>query len=708
MRLTRIEAHEIFSFGTLILDDLPEQTLIVVGPNGSGKTNLLRLVQIVLAAIERSATSSMEAYHLLSRFGAARRFEAMSANVSSVRLGIAITEKWERELLLGFVRAAIMTSILRDNPGGLDESHLLAWISEISADALTPLMQGEIVANLVDATLGQWTLGYEFEVDEEKFCWVLEGAPSAGAIVRVSDARPGVPSYGLAQKLNLDENRTPRKSFAFADLLPPTGEAHVLSLDGSPSPAREPAREWAALAGIPFAETQGRSYSLAWVLHVLLIRGLNLLGDLRQPPANEYSVTETAFDPSTADGSRVPLRLFRLKNGNPGERARFAASQELFTRLTGLEFDVTLATSTGTSTQRDEQSATVLISLVVGRQGHDLPVEFAGAGIWEALLLSATLSDSAGRVALLDEPARNLHPTLQRRLLGEVRRAPGQFIVTTHSPYLVSFDENTEITSTIRFDLMDGATRASRLAKGDAKDDARLRKVLGESADARSLLFARGVILVEGGTELGALPEWFGKSATAKKHGTPDALNVDIFSVDSDTGYGTSVRFLHGLGVPWAIVCDGGILRFGTGKSQVFKQVIDAGVTADELRNAIDGSETHTFTDIRNIGARHGIFTVATDWNSPAESIEAYIDSVVPGHLDAAEKIVGKSKPRKGRHVATDTDCPAEIDALYAQILEHLGVINPKKDIRDRSPDRPFQSNHITSPVPIMIFVKHA
>ena len=671
-----------FSFGTLVVTDLPGQTLVVVGPNGSGKTNLMRLVEVVLVAIERSSTSSLEAYHSLSRFGAARRFEATPASPSSIRLGIAITENWEGELLLGFVRAAILTSILRDNPSGIDETHLLEWISGISADALTPMTQGEIVANLVDVTTGQWTLGYEFDVNGEKFRWVLDGAPSAGAIVRESDARLGVPNYTLAQKLDLDEERTPKKPFAFADLLPPTGEARILSLDGSPSPAREPVREWAALAGIPFVETQGRSYSLAWVLRALLARGLSLLGDLRQPPASEYPLAEAAFDPSPSDGSRLPLRLFRLKNGNSAERARFTAGQELFTRLTGLVFDVTLATSEASTPQRGDQPANVLISVVVGRQGRDLPVEFAGAGIWEALLLSTTLSDSAGRVVFLDEPARNLHPTLQRRLLGEMRRSSGQFIVMTHSPYMVSFDEATDITSTIRFDLRDGATCTNRLVKGGTSDDARLRKVLGESADSRSLLFARGVILVEGGTELGALPEWFGKSATASQHGTPDALNLEIVSVDGHKGYRTFVRFLHGLGVPWAIVCDGAILRFDVGKSQVFKQVIGAGVTTEELRNAIDSSMTQKFADIRHIGARHGIFTVATDWNSPAESIEAFIESVVPGQLAVAEAIVGESKPRKGRHVATVTACPMEIDALYAQILEHLGVINPKEDVQ--------------------------
>ena len=53
---------------------------------------------------------------------------------------------------------------------------------------------------------------------------------------------------------------------------------------------------------------------------------------------------------------------------------------------------------------------------VVDHDGRDLAIDFVGAGIWKGLLLSATLPESAGLVAVLDEPVRNLHPTLQRRL----------------------------------------------------------------------------------------------------------------------------------------------------------------------------------------------------------------------------------------------------------------------------------------------------
>jgi len=49
------------------------------------------------------------------------------------------------------------------------------------------------------------------------------------------------------------------------------------------------------------------------------------------------------------------------------------------------------------------------------------PVEFSGAGVQEALVLSTLLPGAAGQLVVLDEPAVNLEPTVQRRLIGKLR-----------------------------------------------------------------------------------------------------------------------------------------------------------------------------------------------------------------------------------------------------------------------------------------------
>lgn len=679
MRIESIEARNLFSFDRLKIHEIPAGMLVIVGPNGAGKTNVVRLLELIHAAIERTATHSQDAHRALRRFARGRRIESISRDATSVRLGIALTEAWERDLLLHFIRAALVSSIAQGAPTNRDRSGLAAWVREhVRGDDLAPLTEGSIVADLVDEASGQWETGYEFDVDGDRLRWVLEGVPSTGAIVHVADvSRMDLATHSVRQKLEpIGDDLVPQTSLAFRDLLPGRGEARTLSLHPV-QPVTDPFRLFAAAADVAIDSGQRTSYSLAYVLRIVLERGLALLGDLREPPRQEYSFDEIGFDPSPTDGSKVPLRLFQLKNGDPAARVRYEAAQNLFARLTGSRFEISLAGS-GAEAASGEQKGHLLISPVLERGRSDLPIEFAGAGLWEALLLSAALAETKGRVVVLDEPARNLHPTLQRRLLREMRESRGQFVVTTHSPYLISVEEESDLRNLVRFELANGTTRASRLPVERGADSARLRKALGESADARALLFTHGVILVEGGTELGALPTWFAKSATAQRVGAPDVLNVEVFSVDGDLNFWTFVSFLHGLGVPWAIVCDGRALQFDTSRRQVFEQVLDAGVEAPDLRRVVDeatSGDSTSFSDLRELGTKHGIFTLAEGWHSSIEGFETYIGRIAPGQLEEAAKAMGRSKPRQGRHVAGTTLCPAEVDVLYENLLRHLGAI---------------------------------
>jgi len=119
VRVTAIEGRELFSFDVLRLGELPS-TLVVVGPNGAGETNLLRLVDVIRAALERAATYSQESYRQLMRFAAARRYGAAPGNLSGVRIGVALTEPWERQLLGSYVRAAVSASLLQGTPASSD------------------------------------------------------------------------------------------------------------------------------------------------------------------------------------------------------------------------------------------------------------------------------------------------------------------------------------------------------------------------------------------------------------------------------------------------------------------------------------------------------------------------------------------------------------------------------------------------------------
>jgi hypothetical protein len=71
-----------------------------------------------------------------------------------------------------------------------------------------PLANGEIVADLMDETLAQSSMGYEFQFNGEMFRWVIDGALSPSAIRRVGDpGKFGAPTYCLTQHMELDEQR---------------------------------------------------------------------------------------------------------------------------------------------------------------------------------------------------------------------------------------------------------------------------------------------------------------------------------------------------------------------------------------------------------------------------------------------------------------------------------------------------------------------
>ncbi len=80
-----------------------------------------------------------------------------------------------------------------------------------------------------------------------------------------------------------------------------------------------------------------------------------------------------------------------------------------------------------------------------------------------------------------------------------------------------------------RFSIDERATREHRLPEGiEPKTSSKMTKVFAQSADAKALLFSRGVVLTEGDTELGALPIWFAKSQAAKDLGVPSEFKAEV------------------------------------------------------------------------------------------------------------------------------------------------------------------------------------
>jgi AAA domain, putative AbiEii toxin, Type IV TA system len=592
-----------------------------------------------------------------------------------------------------------------------------------------------------------WEISYEFTLRAIDYSWLLAGPGITHGIVQTNSpvARlNSTPRRGLSECL-LGVKQPGGGPVQLPSSLPgfdlgrmcPGPDAAVTAPTihtgtGTIDQQFVPFRRAMELLGLPTPETAGqRTFPLAFVLSTILNEGVIVVGEqLRglgtggSPPQHPGPYPwEALVSPVRSRAPwQLPLRLFELKNGSPGQRARFRAIQNAFTTLApGRVLDVKFqATSIealnpapvsaghvailGERGQDDQASPVypaAAITVVIDRQDSgsthpdDLPIQMHGAGTWEALVITEALADAEDRLVILDEPAVTLHPTWQRALRSLIRAASGQFLVITHSADLVSMEDADDLASIVRIENESGQTSAHCFDRSSLTSDdiSRITREFALSTDAVSLLFARGVVLVEGETELGALPAWFKLCAAGIGHKPPGDLDLGFWSVGGDNNFRTYVAVLQALAIPWVLICDGA--AFDVEKRQarnphIFDQILKANVDAPALRRFLQRLDTgkrkrlmdrRMFADERKLGAQVGIFTLARGWKTAdkaagtanEESFEAFVEAVAPGKLRQAEAEVGDSKVRRGRWLGTAVTCPPEVADLYGQLITALG-----------------------------------
>jgi predicted ATP-dependent endonuclease of OLD family len=322
--------------------------------------------------------------------------------------------------------------------------------------------------------------------------------------------------------------------------------------------------------------------------------------------------------------------------------------------------------------------------LVTVNSWGDIPLEFSGAGIAEALFLSAVLAGSTGQIVLLDEPALNLHPTMQTTLLNALQTLAhqpegerSQFLVNTHTPGLVPPDA---IECVSRFTHQNGhTTRQSLKVRQSGQNGHReaeqvsqnelvkLRNLLRGDLAARALLFSRAVLLVEGETEQGALPVW-----------CPDLMSQDIalYAVGGKGEFVSPLKLIHHFAIPWAILGDGEVLwdlHEQKSRQGAQGQVSRILAVCNQSLPAIPGdpgTNVENFEQWRQILETCGIFTLASN---AYEGFEKAVQTEIPSELwtDAQTKF-SKNKVAQGRFIAENSSCPGKVAELVQRVLRHL------------------------------------
>ena len=216
-----------------------------------------------------------------------------------------------------------------------------------------------------------------------------------------------------------------------------------------------------------------------------------------------------------------------------------------------------------TVVEEDEDKKTIEneleIYFIKGNNSYSL--EYSAAGRLEVLLLLTAMIGQKGKIILLDEPAINLHPLLQRKVLDIVEKDivqdnENQIIIITHSPYLVN---PLNIENIWRASQSLNGTTVVNVGKSlddlETKDREKIIKNLHDS-DIRSMFFSKGVVLVEGPSDklvIEQVDRFYSSMDKGAELNQNDWYVLEIGGKDSIHSY---LKLVRRLKIPYIVIMD--------------------------------------------------------------------------------------------------------------------------------------------------------
>lgn len=184
MKVTSLQVSNLLSFDDFCLD-FDDGLTILVGPNGVGKTNIVRILDLVTKLIdqadERSRPGTLSPVDAtgaaISSYLHAKHDTSPPGTPMEIRLGVEFTTPSERSRIVAFVQAALLATLSEESSAQGDEDRnakLEAWITkELDEENLIPLFTGVLAFRHPGYDDGLWEARYEFDVNGSLYDWIL-------------------------------------------------------------------------------------------------------------------------------------------------------------------------------------------------------------------------------------------------------------------------------------------------------------------------------------------------------------------------------------------------------------------------------------------------------------------------------------------------------------------------------------------------------
>lgn len=581
MRITSIRAKNFLGFGEegVHLDQLEDST-IIVGPNGSGKSSLFRAIAFVaqqLKQIQGPARGPVDPAWFYQMDTSRKLFVEVGVRLSALERGAAVNSG-----VLGLMYEP--RSVPFKHIGNLNTQAATRAIYLVNSKCqglFEPWLKDELFFT-VEATPGRMSVphvyirtstpetGVVIEEDGITNCAYLRPLNDLMLESEVWDELShrfasrfelGQPDFALPEEVAQEIASKFTPVWFLAHQEPRQEGSRRLHLEASEGRYYEPmARELVLSLGrfLGITDSDPFRVTLFRTLSLILHRSVVHLSDLRLKSFQEVDPKNGSPGPiELIDGTDFSNRLFAMKNSkHPEERRRYGDFKREFQQVAGYDVDVVLdqryVPPQGNSKEEVyETYAKVLFS----SEEVSFTTEFAAAGLSELALVLFAVSGHLESTVLLDEPAMNLHPVKQKELHARLRSlaqvARNQLIVVTHSPEFVS---PADIPFTIRIAKVGEECRVQRLKGSSRSLEGLEEKLLDADPLLGRVLFASGVILVEGEGEQAAFPVWFRK---LNRELDLSSAGVVFHNVHGDGNFDRYAKVLGAWEVPFMMVGDG-------------------------------------------------------------------------------------------------------------------------------------------------------